>query len=171
MKYNSFSYFRKGDDFLKSYWAKWSLSRSNHKRGSVQHLLVQTAWVTIIFKNLGLIRLSRILSFSHTRTTKAANSKAFTCKLRDNTTHSKGLITRAGLSRFVGWLARLGVKWIGPARSRHFRKEISSSMHEQSVTRYPVSRLVLLAGPPEKHPGSQHHNIGIPANRAGSVVI
>ena len=31
--------------------------------------------------------------FSHARTTKAANSKAFTCKLRDNTAHSKGLIT------------------------------------------------------------------------------
>ena len=30
--------------------------------------------------------------------TKAVNSKGFTCKLRDNTTHSKGLITWAGLA-------------------------------------------------------------------------
>ena len=33
---------------------------------------------------------------------KAANFKAFKCKLRDNTTHSKGLITWAGLAVSVG---------------------------------------------------------------------
>ena len=53
---------------------------------------MQTACMTVIFKTLGLARLTE------------ANSKAHTCKLRDNKTHSKGLIsdymTRAG------WLCR-----------------------------------------------------------------
>ena len=40
--------------------------------------------------------------FFHTRTTKAANSKAFACKLRDYTTHSRDLVRWAGLARFVG---------------------------------------------------------------------
>ena len=53
-----------------------------------------------------------------------------------------------------------------------------SNAHEQCITRCPVSRLVHSPGRPAKsdylesfHPGSQHHNTGIPANRAGSVII
>ena len=43
-----------------------------------------------LFETLWLIRLSPILSCTNH---ESANLKAFTCKLRDNTTHSKGLIT------------------------------------------------------------------------------
>ena len=42
-------------------------SRSNHKRGRVQHLHVQTAFY---FKTLGLIRLSRILSYRNHESSK-----------------------------------------------------------------------------------------------------
>ena len=66
------------------------LWRSNRKRGRVQHLHVQTRFY---FENPWVNYIRPV--FSHTRTTKAANSKAFTCKMCDNTTHSKGLITWA----------------------------------------------------------------------------
>ena len=88
-------YFRKGGDFLKSYWAKWprkqvAFFNGRTVKGTESNIF--TCKPRSIFKTLGLIRLSRILSYK----TKAANFKAFTCKLRDNTTHSKGLITWAG---------------------------------------------------------------------------
>ena len=38
------------------------LSRSSRKNGKVQHLHLQTACVIVLFKTLGLIRLSRIFS-------------------------------------------------------------------------------------------------------------
>ena len=47
------------------------------------------AWLLIA--TIGFLKLQ-----THTQTTKVANSKAFTCKLCDNNTHSKGLITWAG---------------------------------------------------------------------------
>ena len=63
------------------------LSRSNRKRGEVQHLRVQTACVSY-FKPFELIsKIIKSISFM------MENSKAFACKLRDNTTHSKGLMT------------------------------------------------------------------------------
>ena len=71
--HNFIAYFRKGSDFLKSYWAKW-------RRKQVAFFHGRTVKVIL----------------SHRRIAKAANSKAFSCKLRDNTTHSKGLITWAG---------------------------------------------------------------------------
>ena len=60
-----------------------------------------------------------------------------------------------------------------------FYIEIESSAHEQRVTRCPVSRLVnLLAELPGKRdymenfqPGSRHHDTGISAYLAGSVVM
>ena len=41
--------------------------------------------------------LNKQVNFSCTRTTKAVDSKAFTCKLCYNTTWSRGLNTSAGL--------------------------------------------------------------------------
>ena len=61
------------------------LSRSNCKRGNVQNPHVQTVCGTVIFETLGLIRLGRFLSYTNHESGK---SKAFTCKLRDNTIHS-----------------------------------------------------------------------------------
>ena len=65
MIHNFIADVRKGGDFLKSYWAKWSGKQVAffHVRtvnGKVQHLQMQTACVTVIFKTPGLIRLSRI---------------------------------------------------------------------------------------------------------------
>ena len=42
--------------------------------------------VRVIFKKLGLISSSRFLSYT-------SHESGKTCELRDNTTHSKGLIT------------------------------------------------------------------------------
>ena len=42
-----------------------NLSRSNRTREGVQHLHVQTPFMTVIFKTLGLIRLSRSLSYTN----------------------------------------------------------------------------------------------------------
>ena len=83
-------------------------SRSNRKRGKVRHLHVQTACMTVIFKMLGLTRFT------------VANSKAFTCKLRDNKTHSKGLISDYMID--PGWLAL--------PRCRHCYIEIGNRVHE-----------------------------------------
>ena len=61
------AYFPNEGDFLKSYWAKWSRKQVAFfhvptVKGKVQHYHMQTAYVTVIFKTLGLIRLSRFLS-------------------------------------------------------------------------------------------------------------
>ena len=66
--HNFIAYFRKGGDFLKSYWAKWPRKEvtffqgKNRKRGRVQHL---TCEPLSIFKTFGLVRLSRILSYTN----------------------------------------------------------------------------------------------------------
>ena len=88
--HNFNEYFRKGGDFLNSYWAKWARKQvaffhGRTVKGAESNIF--TCKQRSIFKTF---------IFSHTLTTKGANSKAFTCKLRDNTTHSKGLITWAG---------------------------------------------------------------------------
>ena len=179
MIHNFIADVRKGGDFLKSYWAKWS-------RKQVAFFHVRTVkWQSptssrancmgdsnVIFKPPGLIRLGRIpytnLACSQTlyflfkvsrarvikykpqgiywppaqgaggggrrilffflelrardvfeknekkykttsvyrltRTTKAPNSKAFTCKLHHNAIHSKGLLTWAGWLALPRWL-------------------------------------------------------------------
>ena len=89
--HNFIAYVPKRGDFLKSCWSKWTSKQvaffcSNCERGKDQHFHVQTPCVTVIFK----------------QTTKMANSQAFMCKLCDNTTHRKGLVTWPGLARFVG---------------------------------------------------------------------
>ena len=72
----------------------------------------------------------------------------FTCKLLDNTTHIKSLITGAGLasSAKVTFIPVLHEK--RPDPSRDFYIEIGSNAHEQCVTRCPVSRLVHSPGRP-----------------------
>ena len=87
--HNFIAYFRNGGDFFKSYWAKWPRKQVAFSHGPTS----LRANYVLFLKPLG--QLDKVV-FSRTQTTKAANSKAFTCKLRDNTTHSKGLITWAG---------------------------------------------------------------------------
>ena len=93
---NFIVYFRKGGDFLKSYWAKLPRKQVAFFHGWIvkeAESNIFTCKPRSIFKTLGLIRLGRIPSYMRT---KWANSEALTCKLRDNTTHSKGLITWGG---------------------------------------------------------------------------
>ena len=103
---------RKGGDFKIS-WRKMFLlkscilSHSNCKNGKVQHLHMQTACVTVIFKTLGLIRLSRFLSYTNHESTKF---QSLHLQLHGNTTHSKGLIASA---RLLGWLALLRCFYLG----------------------------------------------------------
>ena len=66
------------------------LSRSILKYGKVEHLHVETACLTVIFKTLGLIRLRRILSYRQISNPLLANC----------VTHHKGLITRDRLSNW-----------------------------------------------------------------------
>ena len=147
--HNFIAYFRKGCDFLKPYWAKWPRKQVAFFHGRTvkeAESNIFTCKPCSIFKTVGLIRLSRILSHTNHEN---GNSKAFTCKLRDNTTHNKGLITWAWKAMpmnsvlpvflFFAWLIPLAARqgWL--------------------LGKFP--------------PGSRHHNTGIPANRAGSVVI
>ena len=93
--HNFIAYFRKGGDFLKPFWAKWPRKQVAFFHGRTvkeAESNIFTCKPCSIFKTLGLIRLSRILSHTNHEN---GNSKAFTCKLRDNTTHNKVLITWA----------------------------------------------------------------------------
>ena len=91
--HNFIAYFWKGGDFLKSYWGKWPRKQVVFCHGWTvigAESNIFTCKLRSIFKSLRLITLSHIPSYtSH----KAANSKVFTCQLRDSTNHSKGLIT------------------------------------------------------------------------------
>ena len=154
----------------------WSLV-CTFRYNRVQHLHEQTAFVTIIFKTLRLIRLTRILSYEPGA--KAANSKALSCA---NCVTIQ--LTVRAWSHESGWLAR--PRWL---LSRYFMKRASLEppfllyrdwTHCAWAVCYPLScfSLASFAGPPGKsdylenfHPRSRHHNTGIPANRAGLVVI
>ena len=147
MAHNFIADFRKGGDFLKSYWEKWS-------REQVAFFHDQTIKGTEsnIFtckpRSWQLFLDHKIKSYSHTRATKAGNSKAFTWKRRDNTTHSEGLITWAGLAISCRGDFYPGSTCEGPAQSRHFYIEVGSNEHENCVTRGPVTRLVYSPGRP-----------------------
>ena len=114
---------------------------------------------------------------------KAANSKAFICKLRDDTTHSKGLIKWPGLAWFVGQAVCAEVTVI-PYYMSQASLELPFlyrdwKQHAWAVC-YPLSCFLLFSfvGLPGKgdylenfYLGSQHHNTGILANRPGSAVM
>ena len=90
MMHNFIAYVRKEGDFLKSYWENNNLLWFFMNFFTCKLL----AW-QLLFKTL-VGWLDRV-DFSYTWTTKTANSKAFTCKLCYNATHSRGLNTWAGL--------------------------------------------------------------------------
>ena len=58
--------------------------------------------------------------------TKAVNSKAFTCKLRDNATHSKGLVTWARLASSADSRDQRLFKFMGTKGRVYTRKESNS---------------------------------------------
>ena len=69
MMHNFISYFRKGGDFLKSYWAKWPRKQvaSFHGRtvkGEESNIFTCKPR-SIVFKTLGLIKLNRFLSYTN----------------------------------------------------------------------------------------------------------
>ena len=87
MMHNFVACFWKGGDFLNL--IQFAFIHGRTVKGAESNIF--TSKPRSVFKTLGLIRFEVV--FYHTRTTKAENSKGFTCKLRDNTTYSKGLIT------------------------------------------------------------------------------
>ena len=145
MMHNFTAYCQKEGDFLKYHRANWPCKQVAFfhgwtVKGAESNILMCKPHS--ILKTLGLIR-------SHTRTTKAANSKAFMCKLCEKATHSKGIIT-----------------WV------------TEAMRMNSVLPVSCFWLCWFAWPPGKrdylekfHQASRHHNSEIPANRARSVVI
>ena len=119
----------------------------------VQHLHEQTAFLTIIFKTLRLIRLTRILSYEPGA--KAANSKALpraNCVTIQLTVRAWS--HESGWPGLSGWLAL--PRWLlsryfmkGPARSHYiYYVEIGHDALEQCVTRCSVSRWVRSPGRP-----------------------
>ena len=77
-----------------SYTCGWA--KTMRKSFEWTRIFLKTERKSCVFKRIR-IRVDRAyIAFSHSRTTKAADSKAFTCKLLDNTSNSKGLITEAG---------------------------------------------------------------------------
>ena len=84
----------------------WSLVPRGHswslvctfRYNRVQHLHEQTAFVTIIFKTLLLIRLTRILSYTSQARKQQIPKLSPVQTADDNTTHTKDLITWVGLA-------------------------------------------------------------------------
>ena len=66
--HNFIEYFRKGGGFLKPYWAKWprkqvALFHGRTVKGAESNIFTRKS--RYIFKTFGLIRLSRILSYTN----------------------------------------------------------------------------------------------------------
>ena len=117
------------------------LSRSILKYGKVEHLHVETACLTVIFKTLGLIRLRRILSYRQISNPYLQTAWLTIRAWLQETGFRTGKLCRGG--DFYP-----GITWTEPTRSSHFYIEIGSNAHEQCDIRCPVSRLVYLSGCP-----------------------
>ena len=118
--HNFIAYFRKGGDFLKSYWAKWprkqvAFFHGGTVKGAESNIF--TCKPHSIFKPLKLIRLSRILS----------------C-----TNHESGIFQSSHVQTAWQYNSQKGPD--------HMSR--GSNGHEQCVTRYPVSHLVHSLGRP-----------------------
>ena len=151
MMHNFIAYFRKGRDFLKSYWAKWPRKQvaSFHGRtvkGEESNIFTCKSR-SIVFKTLGLIKLNRFLSYTNHESGKFQSFYVQNCVTIQ-------LTVRA-------WSHEPGKQYAW-------------------TVCYPLSCFSLgsFAGPPGKrdylenfHPWSRHHNTGIPADRVDSVVI
>ena len=122
--------------FLKIFLSKMisqtscNLSRSNRTREGVQPLHVQTPFMTVIFKTLGLIRLSRSLSYTNHESGKFHSfhvQSAWQYNWRRGPDYTDKLSSLA-LPRSL--LSRPGITWKGPARRRHFYIEVGRNAHE-----------------------------------------
>ena len=166
--HNFFADFRKGGDFLKSYWAKWSRKQVafflfwtvKGAESNISHM--QTPFVTVIFKTLGQIKSYSLIHEPQKRQIPKLSRAIFTCKLRDNTRAWSWLLSRYYMKRTRRERLFLYRDW----------KQCAWAVC------YPLSCLSLgsFAGPPGKrdylenfHAGSRHHNTGMPVSRAGSV--
>ena len=105
---------RKGGDILKSYWAKSSRRSPTSSRANCE---------TVAFKTLGLIRLSRIISNTNDESGKF---QSFHVQSAWHTTHSKGLITWAGLASSADSRDQRLFKFMGTKGRVYTRKESNS---------------------------------------------
>ena len=147
-------------------WSLMCTSRYNR----VQHFHEQTALVTVIFKTLGLIRLTRILSYTNQKRKQQIPKLSRVQTAWQYNSHESGWPCLSGWLALPRWLISI------------FTKRLLYRDWNQRAWAlcYPLSCLLLcsFAGPPGRrdylenlHPGSRHHNTEIPAKRAGSVVI
>ena len=82
--HNFIAYFRKGGDFLKPFWAKWPRKQVAFFHGRTvkeAESNIFTCKPCSIFKTLGLIRLSRILSTTKTAIPKLSHANCVTIQL------------------------------------------------------------------------------------------
>ena len=151
MMHNFIAYFRKGGNFLKSYWAKWPRKQvASFHGGTVkgeESNIFTCKPRSIVFKTLVLIKLSRSLSY---------------------TNHESGKFQSFYLQNCVTIQLTVTAWSHGPGKQ--YAKTVC----------YPLSCFSLgsFAGPPCKrdylenfHLRSPHHNNRVPADRVDSVVI
>jgi len=143
--HNFTGYCQKEGDFLKYYRANWPCKQVAFFHGWTVKGAESNTFTCkprSILKTLGLIR-------SHTRTMKAANFKAFMCKLRDKATDSKGIITSVTEAMrmnsvlpavlFLAMLNRLA------ARQAWLLRKIPPSIPGISILRFQLTGLARLS--------------------------
>ena len=149
--HNFIAYFRKGGDLLKSYWAKWPRKQVVFFHGRTvkrAEFNIFTCKPRSIFKTLRLIRLSRILSYANHKNGKFQWFHVQTSCVKIQLTvractHDPGK-QYAWTMCYLLYCFSLG-SFDGPPGKRDYLQNC--------------------------HPGSRHHNTGIPSNQVGSVVI
>ena len=205
MLYNFIAYFRKGGDFLKSYWAKWPRKQAaffhcQTIKGAESNIF--TCKPRSIFKTVRLSRLSRVLSSLRSRRLQVLGAIE---NGRAPGRHTRG----EGAPSPLACLLLAHPFFLPPTTFKRLLRRLYSLLHGPRAQQIPkLSRancvtiqltvshepgkqcawsvsyplycfsLGSLAGPPSKrdylessHSRSRHHNTGVPANQASSVVI
>ena len=177
MKRNFIADFRKGGDFLKPSWAKWS-----RKQVAIFHVRTLIHTRNLITKKK-FLRLENSPPPSY----NFSNGPSLTRKRQilklSRTNRVRKQLTVRAWSHEPGWLAlpRWLLSWYYMKRASPEPLFLCRDWKQCAwVACYPLSCFLLgsfsrLPGMCDRletfHSGSRHHNAGIPANRAGSVVI
>ena len=179
MKRNFITDFRKGGDFLKSYWARWS-----RKQVAIFHVRslkgAESNICTCKPRSWELFLDSRVNQIKWYSLILTQNRQILKLSLANGVT--KQVTVRAWWHE-PGWLAlpRWLLSWYYMKRASPEPLFLYRDWKQCAwVVCYPRSCFLLtsFSRPPgicdnleNFHPGSRHHNAGIPANRADSVVI